>query len=336
MQELVNTFPDQLDAAYANLSRHPLASAPFAPSGGPWKQVLVLGMGGSGISGAVAAKLLAGTSLLPIHTCSDYSIPAWVGPETAVIACSYSGNTEETLAAVDQCAQRGARMACVTGDSAASQLAARAAAASWPCVKIPAGHPPRSQFGQSFAALLHHLVALGAAPASLSEQWPAIAAQLRNSAADILAVTSSLAAALDGRQILLYGASQQAAVLTRWRQQLNENSKLLVNHHVFPEMNHNELVGWESGSSDYAAVLLHSPDDHPRTRARMDLCAQIFTEAGAGVHTLELEGPTPLARVLFAVHWGDQLSVQLAALHGTDPVCIRHIDHLKRELSNLD
>ena len=336
MQQLVNTFPDQLDAAYSNLAQQPLTSAPLAPSGQPWHQILVLGMGGSGISGAVAADMLRGSAPVPILTCSDYDIPAWVGPSTAVIACSYSGNTEETLAAVEKCSALGARMACVTGGG---QLLERATASGWACVKIPAGHPPRSQFGHAFSALLHHLTALGAIAqqtAPLTDQLPAIAAQLRNSAEEISSDAAALAAAINGRIILLYGATSQAAVLTRWRQQLNENSKLLACHHVFPEMNHNELVGWESGSSSHAVVLLESSDDHPRTRARMALCSPLFERTGASVHVVQLIGDTPLARLMYGVHFGDQLSVKLASLAGVDPVDIRLIDFLKGELAELD
>ena len=344
MQQLVHTFPEQLEAAYANLSQHPLAAVPNSPSGRPWQQILVLGMGGSGISGSVAAGLLRGTAKMPILTCSDYAVPAWVGPETAVIACSYSGNTEETLASAVLCSQRGARMACVTGDdssvasgaAASNQLARLAADGGWPSVMIPAGHPPRSQFGHAFAALLHHLVALGAAPAALPTELPAIAAQLRSSSVEISQATASLAAAINGRSIILYGATSQAGILTRWRQQLNENSKLLACHNVFPEMNHNELVGWESGSSDCAVIMLHSPDDPPRTQARMNLCRDIFSQTGASVHRLDLEGASPLARAIFSVHWGDWLSIQLASINGTDPVSIRHIDFLKDALSKLD
>ena len=122
-------------------------------------------------------------------------------------------------------------------------------------------------------------------------------------------------------------------LLARWRQQLNENSKLLANVEVFPEMNHNELVGWESGDETCVAVLVRTPDDHPRTQLRMDITAKVFQDQGADVIEVEPDGETSWARLLDAVWLGDWMSLILAERAEIDPVDIRFIDYLKQTLS---
>ena len=145
----------------------------------------------------------------------------------------------------------------------------------------------------------------------------------------------SLSELLDGRKVLLYGDASQEGLIIRWRQQLNENSKLLCSHHVFPEMNHNELVGWESGDEQIMALVFQTPEDHPRTRARMDVCMEIFQEQGADVVVIEGDGDDAILRLFDLVHVGDWTSLLLAESSGVDPVAIENIDHLKDALSKI-
>ena len=121
-----------------------------------------------------------------------------------------------------------------------------------------------------------------------------------------------MALAVEGKKIYLYADTPMRGLLTRWRQQLNENSKLLANVEVFPEMNHNELVGWETGDEQCVAVLVRTPDDHPRTSLRMDITAEVFQEQGADVVVVEPDGENPWARLLDAVWVGDWMSLVLA------------------------
>lgn len=325
MRQLIADFPDQMRAAWRLTLEQPFDYAGFAPSA-----VLILGMGGSGIGGAVAARLLASTSPVPVLTSSDYALPAWVDSSTLVIACSYSGTTEETLAAVRAAHAAGARIGCITSGGALGELAA---AHGWPTHRIPGGHPPRSQFGHSLTGVLHHLHAAGLAPDALHAGLAHIGDFLAERAEDTLARAEEIADAMADRQIWLYADTALEAVAIRWRQQLNENSKLLVCHHVFPEMNHNELVGWESGSEHDVAVLLTSPDDHPRNRIRMDACAELITETGADVVVVEADGDDRLQCVFDLVHLGDVLSWVLADRAGVDPMDIRNIDLLKQTLA---
>ena len=327
MRRLITDFPGQIQQAWHIAQATPIDFTGFTP-----RNIAVLGMGGSGISGTIASKMLADTAGVPIAANSDYTLPAYVGPDTLVVACSYSGQTEETLAALAQAVSRGARIAAITSGG---ELGAQAAAAGWPTVTIPGSEPPRSQFGFAFTGVMHVLHAAGAVPDDLYADFGRVAAYLSDQQEDLVERAGQVADVLEGRRIWLYADAAQEGLITRWRQQLNENSKLLVTHHVFPEMNHNELVGWESGSEEDVAVLVQVPEDHPRTRVRMDVCTEVFQNQGADVVVIEPSGDAPLIRFFDLVHLGDWVSLLLAERAGVDPVDIRNIDLLKNALAEV-
>ena len=312
-----------------------MASQPLPTEVPNHDRILVLGMGGSGIGGRFLGGLLGDTCTVPIASGHDYRIPAWVGPTTMVLACSYSGNTEETLAALDAAVAKGAQVRALTSGG---KLKALADAHGWPVLTVPGGHPPRSQFGWAVTGLLHHFAALGHRPADAPDvlaDTEAAAALLVAQSDAILDQAGQWADLLSSRSPMLYGDAAIEPVLIRWRQQLNENAKRLCNHHVFPEMNHNELVGWESGDASIAALFLHTEEDHARTAERMRLCKAIFSDAGAAVSEVSAIGTTRLQRWMHLVHLGDWLSLLMAERAGVDPVDIRHIDYLKGELAKM-
>ena len=330
MRDLIASFPEQLSGAAASMATQGLPADIPAHD-----RILVLGMGGSGIGGRFLSGLLADSASVPIASGHDYRIPAWVGPSTVVIACSYSGNTEETLTALDAANQAGAQIRALTSGG---QLGALAAQNGWPCLKVPGGQPPRSQFGWAVTGLLHHFAALGHVPQDAPDvlaDVDATADLLRSSQGDAEALARQWATALADTEPMLYAEAALEPVLVRWRQQLNENAKRLCNHHVFPEMNHNELVGWESGNAGITALFLHTVEDLERTAERMRLCKALFRETGATVLECTAAGETRLQRWMHLVHVGDWLSLVLAEQAGVDPVDIRHIDFLKSELAKM-
>ena len=140
---------------------------------------------------------------------------------------------------------------------------------------------------------------------------------------------------IDGRKIHIYSDTRNECVAIRWRQQLNENSKLLVNSKMFPELNHNELVGWASGSEEDIVLIIRTPEDGERTQMRMDLSAEIFQEMGTDVVFIEPDGENQMQRLMDLVFLGDFTSLILAERSGVDPVEIENIDRLKNKLSEL-
>lgn len=327
MRQLITEFPNQMRDAWSVIQKSRIELKGFSPNG-----VLILGMGGSGISGVIASRMLAATSPVPILANSDYSIPGWVGPKTLIIACSYSGNTEETLIALKEAQERGAKVVAITSGG---QLGALADTHGWPSVRFPGGQPPRSQFGYAFTSVFHVLHAAGLASDSQREAFGRVGDHLAEGQENAISRAESLAELLAGRKVMLYSDASQEGLIIRWKQQLNENSKILCSHHVFPEMNHNELVGWESGGEEIIAIVIQTPEDHPRTRSRMEVCMEIFREQGADVVVIEGDGNDSVLRFFDLVHVGDWASLLLAERAGVDPVDIRNIERLKDALSKI-
>jgi len=332
MRDLIEKFPEQISAAVTNMQKmdaglHKEASSGFSPNG-----VLILGMGGSGIGGAIASDILSHDSEIPVVANSDYLIPGWVSKNTLVLACSYSGNTEETIEAVNSAHERGAKIAVITSGGMLGELAEKH---NWPLVSMPGGQPPRSQFGRSFVGLAWTLKQFGCFSEKMYSDLEATSTSTAEAFASVCEQAEAIADLVVGKSILLYSDTGVGSIATRWRQQLNENSKLLVNTQMFPEMNHNELVGWDSGNESDVVLIIRTPEDHTRTQFRMNVCAEIFREFGADVVVIDAEGDDQMQRLMYLIQLGDVLSLLLAERAGIDPVDITNIERLKAELSTL-
>jgi glucose/mannose-6-phosphate isomerase len=332
MRDLIERFPEQLEESARALREMDLSDFQSSTEGFNPTGILLLGMGGSGIGGAIASGILANSSAIPVISSSDYSIPGWVTDRTLVIACSYSGNTEETIEAVTLANDRNSKIAVVTSGGILGDLASKH---GWPSVSLPGGLPPRSQFGRSFMGLAWVLNKYGAFSDKMYAELEATSESTKSNSDTIEGQAAALADLVEGKNIMLYTDTAAAAIATRWRQQLNENSKLLVNTQEFPEMNHNELVGWNSGNDSYVAVIIRTPEDHERSHFRMELSAEIFREFGADVVIIDADGSDQMQRLMYLIQLGDYLSLLLAERAEIDPVDITNIIRLKNELSSL-
>ena len=271
-----------------------------------------------------------------------YGLPEWVDADTLLLAASYSGNTEETLHAFEEGVSRGATVVCLTSGGT---LAARALEAGLPLIRIPGGLPPRAALGYSFFPLAVVLGRLGLVPASdtdlaealetirsAGERWGRSRPGAENSA-------KSLALALDGCLPLVYvGDGLLSSVATRWKGQFNENSKILAYTAVFPEVNHNEIEGWEGArrlGQRAHLVLLRDIDDSPRVQRRMEVTTGIIGDRADRITELWGDGRCRMARMFSLVCLGDFVSVYLALLSGTDPTPVDNIQRLKDALTSL-
>ncbi|MFT4777567.1 MAG: glucose/mannose-6-phosphate isomerase [Flavobacteriales bacterium] len=327
MRELIVSFPDQLDKAWKNAN-----STHFKGPSSSIQNVVITGLGGSGIGGKFMSQLILETANVPIAVNNDYRLPGFVSEATLVIISSYSGNTEETVSAMKEAISKGAMVACISSGGEVTELAE---ANSFDIVRIPGGNPPRSQFGYSSISLARVLEAYGIAPEGFFNRFESMGAFLSGSNDAIQKEAKRITEASLGKQIILYSEVNNEGVAIRWRQQLNENSKLLCWHHVYPEMNHNELVGWESGNDDIAAILLRSEDDFSRSVKRMDITKEIYKSKGAMVIEVDAKGATKEERGFYLVNLGDWVSLLYAEAENTDPVIITNIDFLKNELSKF-
>jgi glucose/mannose-6-phosphate isomerase len=332
MRELIENFPKQLQDAVDALastdaSKHDTLSKSFTPTG-----VLILGMGGSGISGEFVSSILEQDSPIPVMRNANYSIPGWVNENTLVIACSYSGNTEETISGVQHANSRGSKIAVISSGGKLIELANEY---NWPHVGMPGGFPPRSQFCWSFACLCWTLSRFGILPEALYSDLEESAKGLEENKANTEERARSIVELVQDKQIFIYSESQTFSLATRWRQQFNENGKTLVNTKPFPELNHNELVGWSGDNEDKVALVISMPEDFSRTQIRMELSAEIFQECGADVIVVEPTGDTMMERLMDLVLLGDFISLIHAEVNGTDPIQIDNIDRLKEALAKV-
>jgi glucose/mannose-6-phosphate isomerase len=317
-----------------------LGQALAPPPGGPPRHLLVLGMGGSGIGGDLLRALLYDRGRFPVTVVKDDTPPAWVGPEDVAFVCSYSGNTEETLTAYQAARAAGARCVAVTSGG---KLLERARSDGVPAVRIPPGLPPRAALGYLLGPMLGALHRWGWVEGMAEEVeeavqlWRDLAARWGPGVATADNPAKRLARALVGRIPVVYAASRRSApAALRWKTQLNENAKVYATWNVFPELNHNETVGWQLAGQPEGlleVVVLRDPEDPPRMVQRVAVTRQVALGA-AGYHEVHAEGGSRLARVLSLVLFGDLVSVYLAYLNEVDPTPVAVIDELKRRLES--
>jgi len=299
--------------------------------------VIVAGMGGSAVGGRLAAAALGPRVTRPFGVADGYALPSWVGGEHLVLCSSYSGNTEETLAAYDDAVERGAaRLVATTG----GELAARARRDGVRVIPLPGGFQPRAAVGYGLVSALEAAAIAGAAP-SLRDEIEAAAALAErlatewgpDGADDGLA--KQLARKLHGTVPVVAGAELTAAVAYRWKCQINETAGLPAFASALPELDHNEVVGWpgSDGLGPFSAVFLEDPGAHPRNQLRSELTAA-EAEAGARyIARVAAVGETRVERLVSLVLLGDLVSLYMAVLAGVDPVDIAPIDRLKAELA---
>ena len=328
-------IPAQIGEALARLAERPWPAPPRPPA-----RLAVGGMGGSAIAADLTRGLYEDRLPRPLEVVRGYRWPGWVGGDALTLLSSYSGETEETLALYRDAGGRGAmRLALSTGGTLGA-CCARDGVFVHP---LPPGSPPRAALFSSWVALTGLLHALGWVE-DPAPGWREAAARLAEREAELgPAVPETrnpakrLARGLAGRLVYLYaGSGPLEAVALRWRQQLHENAKLLAHSAVVPELDHNEIVGWERPGALHrgiAVVVLHDPEDAPEIRTRLTLTGEYARRQGAAVHEWEAPPGPRLARLASLVQFGDYLSLYLALLAGADPTPIASIDAFKRRLA---
>lgn len=326
MRDLIATFDQQLDDAHRIA-----AAAPMKGLCTEIRSVVVTGLGGSGIGGKIVSQIVQDDCAIPVVVNNDYLLPHFANAHTLVVVSSYSGNTEETVSAMRDALTRGCQVACISSGGTVTALAHEH---QLDLIAIPGGQPPRSQFGYSAIALLRIFDAYGIAPGCFAPT-AGLGAFIRAVSAQSEERAKTLAENIGDRTPVIYAEARNEGVAVRWRQQLNENAKRLCWHHVYPEMNHNELVGWEGGDASVAVLMLRSDDDHPRSVARMNISETLFLRKGALIENIIAQGESRLERTFDLIHLGDWLSLVMAERDGINPVSIDAIDYLKDALSKL-
>jgi glucose/mannose-6-phosphate isomerase len=326
MKSLIENLPAQLREAQELFNARPMTAAAR-----PIHNLIIAGLGGSGIGGTIVSELFGGESPVPIVAVKDYAMPAFLNENTLVIGSSYSGNTEETLIALEDATAKGATIAVVTSGGT---LLERAQTHGWNHVVVPGGQPPRGMFAYGFVQLLNYLSHYGVVERDVPVEVEQLAQFLESEQADMRNAATDLAAYFFGRIPVLYAADGMGGVTWRFRQQLNENSKMLAWNAIVPEMNHNELVGWKSGTEQLAVLFLRNGDDHARNQARIEINKGII-EKYTSVRELWSKGSSRLEQMVYLIHLTDWVSYELAERNGVDILEIDAINYLKGELAKL-
>ncbi len=307
------------------------------PSAEGITSVVVAGMGGSGIGGDFTAAVCGPALDVPVVVPKGYEIPRFVGPDTLIFCVSFSGNTEETIQVAHKAIDRGARTVMITSGGELGELAERHGV---PCVPIDAAIPmPRAGIGAVSIPPLVILERLGLLP-GISEQI-ATAADHLDKRASSLNVDGSDAAVLArriGRTLpIIYGGGLVGEVAAlRWKAQFNENAKVAAFANRVPELTHNEICGWgqhgDVTRQVFSLVLLRHAAEHPQTRRRFELVAEICDEVVADVHTVEAQGVGHLTQMLDLVMFGDFVTLEAAAQASVDPGPVPILDQIKERL----
>ncbi len=334
-KRFLKEFHNQIEESAAIVENAALSIDPSKIS-----NMLYVGMGGSAIAGDLIKDILFDTLKVPTNVVRGYLSPAYCGENTLLIASSYSGNTEETLSAVESAAKRGAQVVVVTSGGKIKEMAKKN---DWNLIIIPNGYQPRQALGYIFFTLyriLGNSGLLGNYEKDLSylidtaRHW-AKAYDYPNSATAVLPF--DMANKIRGRIPIIYSSAPLLRTVgVRWRNQINENAKSMAFSNAFPELNHNEIVGWECETNlgkNFIVILLENEDPHPRIKKRIDITKKIIKDKGVEVIDIYSAGKTPLEKVFSLIVLGDWVSYYLALAYKKDPIEIDNINYLKQEMA---
>ena len=328
MDQLISRFTEQLEEAL-DIGRN----ASIRPLDGEVSHVFVAGLGGSGIGADFVSTFIDDKAGVPYLVGKQYDIPAYIGKNSLCFASSYSGNTEETLSSVEQILKTGARLICFASGGKLIDIAKER---DLDYIEVPGNWPsPRACLGYSLVGQLSVLTKLGLAQDQVLRDIESSIALLRKESDDIKQRAESVAGFIFGKTPVIYGTDRLSPMCVRFRQQINENAKALCWHHIIPEMNHNELVGWRDKRDDLAVIYFRSNDDHPRNKVRIDINKEIIGNCTGTIIELYAKGSSLIEQSMYLVHLGDWISWYLAQMRGMDAVEVKVIDYLKSELSKV-
>lgn len=327
MDKLIAAFPKNIEEALLIAEK-----ATFKTPENTIRNVVICGMGGSGIGGRLVSFWVQNEIRVPVQCFHDYSAPAYIDQYTLVIASSYSGNTEETLFFVDEVKEKGAH---IIGVCSGGELQEYCTKNNYDCVIVPGGNPPRTALAFSLVQVTNILTKLGLISNTVLSNLASAQHLIEQKLEHIQSEAKTLAAFLKGTVPVFYATSLYEAVLIRAKQQFNENAKMLCWTHVIPEMNHNELVGWGGGDNRFSAVYFDTKDLLPRNEKRVEITCEVIASK-TKLQTIHAEGTNLVERSIYIIHMVDWASFYLSELKQTDAMEIKIIDRLKSELANFE
>ena len=294
-------------------------------------KVYVAGLGGSGIGANFVSEFIQSDCAVPYIVGKGYHIPAFVDKNTLAICSSYSGNTEETLSAFEQMKGTGAKIVII---SSGGKLIEEARQLNLDYIQVPGDWPsPRACLGYSIVQQLFVLAGLGLISDKFKSEIRAAIDLLNFDIDDIQQAAKKVADRIHDKIPVIYTTDRMESVAVRLRQQINENAKMLCWHHVIPEMNHNELVGWTEKHDDIAVIYLRNHDDFKRNQYRIRINQEIISKYSDIIIDIYSKGNSLIEKAFYLVHLGDWISWYLAEIREVDAIEVDVIDYLKSELA---
>ncbi|NOS91261.1 MAG: bifunctional phosphoglucose/phosphomannose isomerase [Cyclobacteriaceae bacterium] len=331
MKKLIEGFTLQLASAL-KIGQ----SVDLVRPGSDIRNILITGMGGSGIGANLVESLTFGRVPIPITVSKGYNIPQFVSPHTLFIACSYSGDTEETLAAINKAMLKRAHIICITSGGKMLELA-KEYNLFW--IQIPGGSKsPRGNLGYMMVSLLYALYHTNLIGAAFMKETENAIEYLNRGEKAIQSEAELIAKKLKGKFPIIYCDERLKAMALRFQNQINENAKQLAHVNTFPEMNHNEIVGWQFPENilhQAQVIYLYSDHDHERVEKRMEICRPIFEKKSNPIIDIVGEGASLLEQYYYLIHLTDWISYYLAKENGVEANPVEAIDFLKEELGKL-
>ena len=303
--------------------------------------IIIAGMGGSAIGGDVVYSLIKNEIKIPFVVNRGYDLPAWANSSTLIICSSYSGNTEETISILEEAKSLGAKVIGITTRGVLESLCKNY---SFDFVNIPSGLQPRAALAFSFIPLLYILKKTSLINVEVRD-WLESSVDLIKSKREEYSQDKEnnpvyqLANKFYNKLPIIYADSGSLeTVAVRLKGQICENSKILAYHSIYPEMNHNEIVGWENNEeyfSNYYVLWLMDEEMNSRNKSRKNIISEILSDLNVSQQEIKVDGNSFKERFLLLIHYGDWLSYWCAILHNTDPSPVKNIQTLKDKLSKI-
>jgi glucose/mannose-6-phosphate isomerase len=304
-----------------------------------FEQIVVAGMGGSALAGDVCRDWL--DLAVPFQVVKEYALPKYVGKNTLVIACSFSGNTEETISAYEDARAKGAHVVIAAGKGKLIEIAERE---QLPYVVMPYdGVTPRMFLPTNLRAFLEIFAAYDIIGKGIFVEL----ANAANNLADVKSLwgvdvpfkenmAKQLAWHCAGKTPIFYAGSRFRSAAYKWKIAVNESAKNTAWCDEYSEFNHNEFMGWASHPIEkpFAVFDLRSSFDHPRIAKRFEISSRLLSGLRPKETSVQLVGDTMLEQLLWSNILADYVSAYLGILNGVDPAPVPLIEKLKQELAD--
>lgn len=337
MLGLVEDFPSQCEKAMEILKNFNL-DAGYLEGRKP-SNIIVTGLGGSAIGGDFLRTYLLGKLEIPIVINRFYYLPSFVNRDSLVIAVSYSGNTEETLSSYKEAREKGAK---IIGLTSGGKISESCKSHNVPFLLIPAGFPPRASLGYQVLGLVGIFSKIGliedksAEVREMVDVLKSLREEMKREIPTEKNPAKKMSIQLYGKVPVVYASQDLTDVVAlRWKDQFNENSKTFAIYNVFPELNHNEIVGWEIPRKvleNFVVIYIRDKGENPQVKKRFEITKTLLKNIASEIIEIWTHGNSLMSRIFSSIYIGDFISVYLALLNGVDPTPVKRIEELKKQL----